>query len=99
MVLAMNPKAKPHIFLWVGFVASALLTWVVDFNMWYSPSFYVTLDMLATIQFAFGFSLLLMSHFYWRTVIFVVIGSIIGQLWLVQMGLMFFAWSINGFAP
>jgi len=60
-------KSKSHIFLWFGFVMTALLTWII-YAYW--PEFFfslVTRPVLAAMQVMLGLWLLKTTHFAWRT--------------------------------
>ena len=51
---------------------------------------YTTLSLLAAVQVVLGLLLLNTTRFAWHTIILVVSGIIVGQLWLVKLSLMFF---------
>jgi hypothetical protein len=92
-------RADPRIFLCFGFVAISLLMWIIYAELWHLPSYFTILSILTVIHFALGLWLLIMSRFTWRIVFFVVVGIIIGEWWLIQLGIMFLFWGIRGFAP
>ena len=97
MVIPVKPR--PHIVLWLGFAAIMLLTWIAYTYWWGLPAYFTILQVSAAIHFGWGLWLLITTRFAWRAVILVAMGLAVGQLWLIQMGIMFLAWSIHGFAP
>ena len=101
MVIAV--KSKSHIFLWFGFWVTGLLTWIV-YACW--PDFFVYLliyPVLAAVQVMLGLWLLKKARFARRKVILVVMGIIVGQLWVILCGVGLLCWYfdiyIGIFAP
>ena len=92
-------KFKSRIFLWLGFVTTSLLTWIVYDYLSYISFYVETLLVLAAIQVVLGLWLLKTARFAWRTVIFVVMGIIAGQWWFFLWGIVILNWRIRGFAP
>ena len=88
-----------RIFILLGFIVTAILTWIVDDYFWHLPRYRTILLFLAAIHVVLGLWLLNTIRFAWHSVVLIVTGIIIGQWWLVKFGFTILTWSIGGFAP
>lgn len=85
--------------VWAGFVLVSVLTWLTYFNLSMLHSYRLMLIFLAVINLFLGVWILFAERFALRAVVFVVIGLVVGQWWLILWSIVFLIWGVKDFAP
>jgi hypothetical protein len=95
MILSWNSRLG----IWGPFIVSSLATWLANRTMWWSPYYENILVALGLLSLAFATRVLLNSGFRVWSVVGVLLGLLIGQLWFFKDVYTFAIWSLVGFAP
>jgi uncharacterized membrane protein YqgA involved in biofilm formation len=90
---------KRQISLWVPFVITSLLTVFVYTTLWAIRQYWVLLSLFGFLSAIFAVRILVHTGLRPWPIVWVVLGLVIGQWWLIEFGAAMLFWSIGGFAP
>ena len=88
-----------HLSIWGPFVLTTLLTLAVDAMGWRLSTWFWPLSILGLLSLVSGIWVIWRTRGRLWTILLVVTGLIIGQLWFIQFAFAILIWSVRGFAP
>ena len=90
---------RSEAFLWVYFGAASLLSFFVALELWMFGRRGILLVTLGFLNCFLAGLILGRNARDRRTVVFVILGLVFGQLWAIETAFTFLFWSLKGFAP
>ncbi len=90
---------RSEAFLWVYFGAASLLSFFVAQELWMFGRRGILLVSLGFLNCFLAGLILGRNARDRRTVVFVILGLVFGQLWAIETAFTFLFWSLKGFAP
>ena len=85
--------------LWSSFVVASLLTLLIYFTSWTIGPYWLVLSVLGFLSVGLAISILARTGPKAWAIAGVAVGLVIGQWWVIEMGVMQLLWGTRGFAP
>lgn len=88
---------KSLLSIWLPFAATSLLTLLIYTTLWAIGSYWALLSIFGIFCGVFAARIIARTGLRWWPVVWVAVGLIIGQWWLIELMIMQLFWKSKGF--
>lgn len=92
-------SSKSLFSLWAPFAIASMITLLLYATAWAMPRYWIVLSFLAISSAIFAVRILARTGVRPWPVVWIVLGLIVGQWWIIELISMELLWRIRGFAP